>query len=115
MKYITWKISEAESLNLKLTTSSIIDLESRFKRSLFTFIDIDTYGIPTLNTMIDIAHSACLKYNHGLKKEDIMNKFDDYIDHGGSQVEFFKDVLAPLFAASGIIPTEKGEQETSGE
>ena len=98
--FATWKVEGIE-YKLKLTTSQIIKLEDKYKINLLTIV---TNGdIPPLKIMLEILHASMQKFHHGIKAENVHEMFDTYVEEGGSQVEFFTNVLMPVFNASGFF------------
>lgn len=98
--FAVWEV-EGTEYKLKLSTSQIIKLEDKYKINLLTII---TSGdIPPLKIMLEILHASMLKFNHSIKYETVCDMFDVYVEEGGSQVEFFTNVLMPVFSASGFF------------
>lgn len=96
--WVSWKVKENE-YKLKLKTSSIVELENKYKCNLMDIID----GTPTLSTMLDIAHKAMMTYQHGIKEKDMMEIYDDYVEEGGSQTDFMVKVFIPIYQVSGFF------------
>lgn len=107
--YVLWKISEDKELKLKLTTSSIIDLEEKLGGNLLLVLND---GLPSLSKMRAIITAAAQKYEHGIKSSLIGEYLDEYFENGGSQVELLKDVILPIFQVSGFFTQAMNEQMT---
>lgn len=105
--FVIWTVKEQE-YKLKLTTADISRLEEIFNMSLIQLISEGT--MPALNTMLKVVHASLSKYHHGLKVNDVYELFDDYIDEGGSQVEFMTDVFIPLYEVSGFLSLAQADQ-----
>ncbi|MEF9840331.1 MAG: DUF6096 family protein [Lachnospiraceae bacterium] len=102
--WVIWKVKD-EEYKLKLTTSTIVSLENKYKCNLLTLID----GTPSLSVMLDITHKAMNKYHHGIKDKDIIDIYDDYLEQGGSQVSFMTNVFVPIYKVSGFFPKSVAE------
>ena len=110
--YTIWKVGDTE-YKLKLTTSVVCKLEDGLGVNLIKIFNFnDQMPIPPIKTMLYIIHGAIVKYNHGLKFEDIQNIFDDYLEEGNDQTNLLTDVLIPLLQNSGFMPKERAIAET---
>ena len=109
--YCTWEVG-GEEYKLKLTAANIEDLEKKYKTNLVNLMVSDS--MPALSTMLDVTHAAMGKYHHKIKRRDVTEIFDEYIDGGGSQAEFYASVYMQIFTASGFFSaktaTEFGER-----
>lgn len=107
--WASWIVKD-EEYKLKLSTSVITKLEEKYKVNLLETLASDT--MPPLGVMLDVAHGALQKYHHGIKKDDVVEMFDEYIEEGGSQLGFFTEVYIPIFTASGFFtPTQSNTME----
>lgn len=111
LPYATWTVDGVE-YKLKLTTSAITKLEEKFKTNLMSVLSGD--NLPALKIMLTVAHSALLKYHHGIKYDDVEKMFDKYLDEDGSQTTFFTDVFMPIFNASGFFSGSMEAEMTKG-
>ena len=109
--WATWEVDGVE-YKLKLTTSAITKLEEKFKTNLMNVLSGDS--LPALKVMLTVAHSALLKYHHGIKYDDVEEMFDNYLEEGGSQTTFFTDVFMPIFNASGFFSGSMETEMTKG-
>ncbi len=108
--YAVWTVGD-EEYKLKLTTSSIVDLETKYKCNLLELINVNTStGVPALSVMLDVTHAALQKYHHGKKKADVYDMFDEYEDNGGSQLQFFMSVFLELYTVSGFFSSKMADQ-----
>ena len=108
--YAVWVIGD-EEYKLKLTTASIIDLETKYKCNLLELINVNTStGVPALSIMLDVTHAALQKYHHGIKKTDVYDMFDEYEDNGGSQLQFFMGIFLELYTVSGFFSSKMADQ-----
>jgi hypothetical protein len=60
--------------------------------------------------MLDVAHAAMKKWHHNIKRQDLNNIFDQYIEEGGSQLNFYTDIYMGIFTASGFFSTSLANQ-----
>lgn len=85
---------------LKLSTSAIIELESKLNSNLLNILND---GIPSLQIMTMLIHGALKKYNHGISLSNVNDILDNYFDEGGSQIDLFQNVIIPIFNVSGFF------------
>lgn len=100
-----WTVKGVE-YKLKLSTSAIIELESKLNCNLLRVLD---EGLPSLQLMAMLIHSALKKYNHGINLNDVNDILDDYFDEGGSQLDLLQNVIIPIFNVSGFFTPEMVE------
>ena len=105
--YTTWQVGK-EEYKLKLTTSAVCKLEENLGVNI---VKIFNFPLPPLKTMLYVLHAAIIKYHHGLKFDDVMNIFDEYLDEGHDQMDLLMEVLIPLMQDSGFIPKEEKKAE----
>ncbi|HII4524272.1 TPA: DUF6096 family protein [Clostridium perfringens] len=106
-QFAIWKIGE-EEYKLKLKTSTLCALEEKLGTSMLNVLNINS--IPALSVMLTIAHFALKDYNANLKYKDVQDLFDKYIDEGGSQLEFFSNVIMDVYKVSGFFTEAQTEQ-----
>lgn len=94
-----WTVKGVE-YKLKLSTSAIIELENKLNCNLLNILND---GIPSLQIMAMLIHSALKKYNHGISLSNVNDILDDYFDEGGSQIDLFQNVIIPIFNVSGFF------------
>lgn len=94
-----WTVKGVE-YKLKLSTEAIIELESKLNCNLLKILD---GGLPSLQIMAMLIHSALKKYNHGINLKDVNDILDNYFDEGGSQIDLFQNVIIPIFNVSGFF------------
>lgn len=97
-----WNVG-GESYRLKLGTAEIGELEQKFKTNLMNVMGTGNGGMPALTVMLDVAHAAMKKYHHGVKRSDLNAMFDQYIEEGGSQLNFYTEVYMGIFTVSGFF------------
>lgn len=105
----TW-IVDGETYKLKLTTSDISELEQKYKSNLMNVMGTGNSGMPALTVMLDITHAAIRKYHHGIKRAELNEIFDKYIDEGGSQLNFYTEIYMGIFTVSGFFSANLGNQ-----
>lgn len=94
-----WTVKDVE-YKLKLSTETIIELEKKLNCNLLKILD---GGLPSLQIMAMLIHSALKKYNHGISLSNVNDILDDYFDEGGSQIDLFQNVIIPIFNVSGFF------------
>lgn len=94
-----WTVKDVE-YKLKLSTEAIIELEKKLNCNLLKILD---GGLPSLQIMAMLIHSALKKYNHGISLSNVNDILDDYFDEGGSQIDLFQNVIIPIFNVSGFF------------
>lgn len=101
--FAVWEVG-GEAYRMKLTTSDIQELEQRYKTNLLNVLttDDDT-GMPALSVMLDIAQVAIRRYRHGITRAKVVELFDQYVEDGGSQFEFYTNVFTDIFMVSGFF------------
>lgn len=100
-----WTVKGVE-YKLKLSTSAIIELESKLNSNLLNILND---GIPSLQIMAMLIHGALKKYSHGISLNDVNDILDDYFEEGGSQLDLLQNVIIPIFNVSGFFTPEMVE------
>lgn len=104
-----WTVG-GETYRMKLGTSEISELEQKYKTNLMNVMGTGKGGMPALTVMLDVAHAAMKKWHHNIKRQDLNNIFDQYIEEGGSQLNFYTDIYMGIFTASGFFSTSLANQ-----
>lgn len=94
-----WAVKGTE-YKLKLSTSAIIELESKLNSNLLNILN---EGLPSLKVMAMLIHAALKKYNHSISLNDVNDILDNYFDEGGSQLDLLQNVIIPIFNVSGFF------------
>lgn len=102
--YAIWEVNETE-YKLKLKTATVAQLEEKLGRSLADVICTD--GMPPLSIMLTIVHGAMKDWNANLKRKDVDDLFDQYVEEGGSQLEFFATTFMEIYKVSGFFTTKQ--------
>lgn len=97
--FVLWTVKDMD-YKLKLTTSTITEIEAKLNGNLLKILDA---GLPSLSVMALLIHGALQKYNHGLRMSDVKDLLDDYFDEGGSQLDLLQKVIIPIFQVSGFF------------
>lgn len=106
-QFAIWQIGE-EEYKLKLKASAICELEEKLKIGLMDVLG-SSRTMPALSLMLTITHAAMKDWNNGLKRKDIDDLFDKYIENGGSQLEFFSSVFMSIYTVSGFFTEAQAE------
>lgn len=104
-----WNVG-GESYRMKLSTSEISELEQKYKTNLMNVMGTGNGGMPALTVMLDVAHAAMKKYHHGMKRAEVNDLFDTYIEEGGSQLNFYTEVYMGIFTVSGFFSNSLASQ-----
>ena len=107
--FALWEVG-GQSYKLKLKTSAIVDLESKYKTNLMNIMGSGQGGMPALSVMLDVAHAAMKDWNHGITKNGVMDIFNRYIEEGGSQLSFYMTVYMEIFTVSGFFSVNLSNQ-----
>lgn len=107
--FALWEVG-GQSYKLKLKTSAIVELESKYKTNLMNIMGSGQGGMPALSVMLDVAHAAMKDWNHGITKNGVMDIFNRYIEEGGSQLSFYMTVYMEIFTVSGFFSVNMSNQ-----
>lgn len=107
--FVLWEVG-GQSYKLKLKTSAIVELESKYKTNLMNIMGSGQGGMPALSVMLDVAHAAMKDWNHGITKNGVMDIFNRYIEEGGSQLSFYMTVYMEIFTVSGFFSVNLSNQ-----
>ena len=98
-----WKVGDSE-YKLKLTTRTIEQVENKYRKNILNLVTDD--GIPPLSVMLTVIQAAMITWEQGLSYQKIQNLYDKWTEEGGSQTEFYAQIIMPTLAVSGFF-TEK--------
>ena len=107
--FALWEVG-GQSYKLKLKTSAIVELESKYKTNLMNIMGSGQGGMPALSVMLDVAHAAMKDWNYGITKNGVMDIFNRYIEEGGSQLSFYMTVYMEIFTVSGFFSVNLSNQ-----
>lgn len=107
--FALWEVG-GQSYKLKLKTTAIVELESKYKTNLMNIMGSGQGGMPALSVMLDVAHAAMKDWNHGITKNGVMDIFNKYIEEGGSQLSFYMTVYMEIFTVSGFFSVNLSNQ-----
>lgn len=102
--YAIWEVNGTE-YKLKLKTATITQLEEKLGRSLVAVFGTD--GMPPLSIMLTIVHGAMKDWNSNINRKDVDDLFDQYLDEGGSQLEFYATTFMDVYKVSGFFTTNQ--------
>lgn len=102
LPFQVWQVG-SDTYRLKLGTAEISELEMKFKTNLMNIMGTGQGGMPALSVMLDVAHAAMKRFHHGIKRADVNAMFDQYVDEGGSQLDFYMEVYMGIFKVSGFF------------
>lgn len=115
MLYTTITVGEQE-YKLRLGARQTVELEKALGANpLNVLMEMSNGGLPRLEPMVLILHSALQKYNHGISIDKTYDLLDDYYDNGGSLVSLIP-IVTEIFKVSGFFTEEEMAQaEAQGE
>lgn len=99
-----------ERYRLKLKTTAVMELESKYKTNLMNIMGTGQGGMPALSVMLDVAHAAMKDWQHGITKSEVQNIFEKYVEEGGSQLSFYTSVYMDIFVVSGFFSVNLSNQ-----
>lgn len=102
-----WTVNGVEH-KLKLNTAMITKLEGKYRTNIVNLITTD--GIPPLSIMLTIVQAAINPWEHGTSYSDVEKMFDTYLEEGGDQQTFLKNVILPTLAVSGFFTEEQNRK-----
>jgi hypothetical protein len=75
--------------------------------------DITGMSMPFVSDIVTILHGSLGKYQHGITLDTTYELYDNYIDAGGSYMDFF-GILQEILQVSGFLPKAvEAPQETA--
>jgi hypothetical protein len=121
MLYSTLKVGEKE-YKLRLTAQSSVEVEKQLGKSVYDMVlgiapesmntsstkeDISIRGMsmPLISNIVTILHGSLQRYQHSVTLDDTYDIYDEYIDAGGSYMDFF-EILMNVLKVSGFLPQE---------
>lgn len=110
-QFSIWTVGDRD-IKLKLKTSAVVELENKYKQNLLSIMGEGEGGMPALVVMLDIVYAAAKDWNHGLKKNEVYDLYDQYLDEGGSMLKFYTNVFMDVFLVSGFFSEALAEQMT---
>lgn len=107
--FCEWTV-DGQTYRLKLKTSDVVALEQRLKKSCLDLLDVQSgMGVPSLTTMLTIVYYAMKSWQHGIKENDVMTLFDKYIEDGGSQIDFYVNIVLEIYVVSGFLSAKMAQ------
>lgn len=107
--YITFDCGK-NSYKCKLSTRSLVDMERALgENPINIFVQMSESKLPKIDVLLTMLWYSMQDLNHGIKRSDIYDIFDEYINNGGT-IMTLTDFLGNLFYESGIIGKEEEAQ-----
>jgi hypothetical protein len=94
-----WDVG-GKQYRLKLTAERQCAIEQKLGKNLYVLFE----NMPYLSEMLTIIQGAMSPWHHGTTYATVQKLYDTYIEEGGSQTEFFQDVVIPTMVVSGFFP-----------
>lgn len=116
MVYVEWTVGE-KTYKLRLGAKQVADLEKRLGGAspLSIFAGVEDNQMPQLNKVLLVLHASLVKYQHGLKEEDIYDIYDEYVEKENKSLTDLIPVLVEVFKSAGLIPKDidvENEEQT---
>lgn len=102
---------EWNGYKLRLDAKRIEQLEDALggRSPLSVFANVDK-GLPPLKDMLSILHCALVSLQSNIKKDDVYEIYDEYINAGNNYTDFIKAIVE-VFKVSGLIPKEENTEK----
>lgn len=114
--YLTFDCGD-KNYRCKMSTRALVDMERALgENPINIFVGMADNKMPKLEDLLIILFCSMQDLNHGIKKSDIYDIFDDYCENGGS-IMSLTEFLANLLSESGIMgkPEDEKKEEAEGE
>lgn len=111
--YAIWEVG-GKTYRLVLRTQDIQELERRYKKNLMNIMGEGNEGMPPLTVMLDVTRVAMARQHHGMGRSEIAALFDEYVQEGGSQLDFYMTVYMDIFLVSGFFSANATERMAEG-
>lgn len=100
--YALWKVGGKDYM-LVLKTAGVCEAETKLKgKNLIEFMGSEE-GLPGVGAMLIITHCAMLMNHHGIDLNDVYDLYDQYIDEGGTMMDFYLDIFMEIYKVSGFL------------
>ena len=98
---------DGKDYQLKMTTAHCVGCEKRLgKNPLNVFIEAQDNKMPKITDLMVILHESMLKFNHGIKFEEVFDLYDKYCEEGGDIMTLI-ELLVEVFQEAGFIPKDE--------
>lgn len=101
-----WEVNGVDH-KMKLTTGMITRLENKYRTNVLSLVS--SGDIPPLSIMLTVAQAALAPWEHGMTLEKVSNLYDEWLEDGGNQLDFYKRVIMPTLAVSGFFTENQAE------
>ena len=99
-----------KAYKLRLTTRSIIALESKIGCNPMMIFGNGGNRVPTITEMLHILHNSLTNFQHGITFEGATKIFDEWLEDGHTHTDFIAIIIS-IYKASGIIPNADDEAD----
>lgn len=99
--FAIWEVG-GRKYRLKLKTSGIQAIEQKYKQNMLMFLN----DMPSLSFMLEVVHEAMIPWHKGVKMVHVQALYDKYIEDGGSNISFWRDIFIEVYKASGFFTQE---------
>ncbi|MEE1517257.1 MAG: hypothetical protein UF228_06635 [Lachnospiraceae bacterium] len=99
--FAIWEVG-GKKYRLKLKTAGIQAIEQKYKQNMLMFLN----DMPSLSFMLEVVHEAMVPWHKGVKIQHVQALYDKYIEDGGSNIAFWRDVFIEVYKASGFFTQE---------
>ncbi|MEK4006095.1 DUF6096 family protein [Paenibacillus sp. FSL H3-0333] len=107
MQYVPFKTNENE-YKLRLSAKHTRPLETELGKSMLAYVNEfgnmgdDMSLFPDVDTIVTILYYSLLANQPDLKRDDVYDIYDEYVDAGGGVLEFIQ-VLMSILEVSGFF------------
>ena len=95
-----------------LTATALCDIEDDLGCNPINIFVLGENELPKLKDMLCILYHSIKQFNHGIKKSDIYDIFDEYVENGGSFTSLMT-FLVNLFQESKFMKVNDEDKETT--
>lgn len=110
MQYVSFKTNENE-YKLRLSAKHTKPLETELGKSMLAYVNQfsnmgdDMSLFPDVDTIVTILYYSLLANQPDLKRDDVYDIYDEYVDAGGGVLEFIQ-VLMSILEVSGFFKAQ---------
>lgn len=119
MIYKEFKVGE-KVYKLRLSAAACVETEKQLGKSILSVLmdmapdkqptgkgsgiaELKTMSLPLVGDIVTILHGALQKFHHEMTLAKTYDLYDEYIDAGGSYMDFFT-ILQDVLQVSGFLP-----------
>ena len=108
MRTSKWEVGD-RVLNMRLTTSAIVDLESKLGCNPLVIFGVDEPKIPTFKQMAMVLQAA-IGYEKPISMSNVYSLIDEYFEAGHNTSDLSL-LIADIYKASGLIGETEADEE----